>query len=57
VKSFGIREVAQYGPYQIRGDAQIMAAIDRLLHTFVREKRMKLGQGEGEYQPCYQIIN
>lgn len=56
VKSFGIREVAEHGPYKIHGDAEIMRAIDELLSIFVREQRMKLGQGEGQYKPCYQLV-
>jgi hypothetical protein len=55
VKAFGIREVNKHGPYVIDGDPEIMQAIDHLLRIFVREKRMKLGQGEGEYEPCYQL--
>jgi len=56
VKAFGIREVAKHGPYNIDGDPGIMQAIDDLLHVFVREQRMKLGQGERDYKPCYQIV-
>lgn len=57
VKTFGIREVAEHGPYQINGDPQLLSAIDDLLRIFVREQRMKLGQGEKEYKPCYQLAN
>ncbi|HDZ16466.1 MAG TPA: LOG family protein [Methylophaga aminisulfidivorans] len=57
VKSFGIKEVAKHGPYVIKGEPAIMHAIDELLKIFVREQRMKLGQGEGEYQPCYVIAD
>lgn len=56
VKAFGIREVARHGPYNINGDPTIMRAIDHILRVFVREKRMKLGQGEHDYKPCYQIV-
>ncbi len=56
VKSFGIRQVAQYGPYKIHGDPNLMNAIDELLRVFVKEQRMKLGQGENDYKPCYQIV-
>ena len=56
VKSVGIREVAQYGPYQIHGTPELMNAIDEILRTFVTQKRMKLGQSEQDYQPCYQIV-
>lgn len=55
VKAFGIREVAKHGPYQIDGDPDIMRAIDELLRIFVQEQRMKLGQGEHDYRPCYQL--
>lgn len=56
VKAFGIREVAKHGPYQINGDPELMNAIDELLYIFVKQQRMKLGQGEQEYQPCYEIV-
>jgi len=55
VKAFGIRQVAEHGPYRIHGDPALLAAIDGLLRILVREKRMKLGQGEGEYRPCYRL--
>ncbi len=55
VKEFGIRQVEEHGPYQIAGDPRLMEAIDELLRSFVAHKRMKLGQGVGEYQPCYQL--
>lgn len=55
VKAFGIKEVAKHGPYQINGSPKIMTAIDQLLKSFVKQKRMKLGQDENAYQPCYQI--
>ncbi|MCX4189535.1 nucleotide 5'-monophosphate nucleosidase PpnN [Methylophaga sp. OBS3] len=57
VKAFGIREVAEHGPYQINGDPALMRAIDNLLSQFVRDQRMKLGQDATRYQPCYQIIS
>ncbi|WP_289283091.1 MULTISPECIES: nucleotide 5'-monophosphate nucleosidase PpnN [unclassified Methylophaga] len=56
VKSFGIKEVAKHGPYLLKGDPSIMRAIDNLLHIFVKQQRMKLGQGEGVYQPCYKLV-
>lgn len=55
VKAFGIREVTKHGPYIIDGDAGIMQGVDELLTIFVREKRMKLGQDERDYQPCYRL--
>ena len=57
VKAFGIREVAKHGPYIINGDPDLMRAIDDLLRIFVREKRMKLGQDENAYKPCYKLLD
>jgi predicted Rossmann-fold nucleotide-binding protein len=55
VKAFGIEQIAKNGPYLIDGDPEILRAIDDLLKLFVRERRMKLGMGEKEYRPCYQL--
>lgn len=55
VKAFGIRQVAEHGPYQIKGSEKLMAAVDKLLKAFVKQKRMKLGQDESVYKPCYEI--
>jgi hypothetical protein len=56
VKAFGIQQVKEYGPYKIHGEPALMQAIDELLKIFVKEQRMKLGQNESEYQPCYEIV-
>jgi predicted Rossmann-fold nucleotide-binding protein len=53
VKEDGMRRVEQYGPFQIRGDQDIMQALDALLRAFVQQRRMKIS---GEYRPCYQLI-
>lgn len=53
VKASGLRAVQQYGAFQLRGDADIMLAIDTLLKVFIEQKRMKLG--DKPYHPCYQI--
>lgn len=55
VKAFGIREVAEHGPYKLHGDPRLMTAMDELLCLLIREKRMKFGQGEGVYKPCYEL--
>ncbi|WP_438971662.1 nucleotide 5'-monophosphate nucleosidase PpnN [Methylophaga sp.] len=57
VKAFGIREVAKHGPYLINGDPELLRAIDDLLRKFVHEKRMKLGQDEHAYKPCYKLLD
>ena len=53
VKEDGMRRVEQFGPFQIRGDQDIMQALDALLRAFVEQRRMKIS---GEYRPCYRVI-
>jgi predicted Rossmann-fold nucleotide-binding protein len=57
VKSFGIEQVRLHGPYKLSGDARFLTAMDRLLQILVREKRMKLVDRAGDYQPCYQLVD
>jgi predicted Rossmann-fold nucleotide-binding protein len=57
VKEFGVEQVRTHGPYKLSGNQHFMNSIDRLLRVFVREGRMKLGEGEHEYQPCYQLTD
>jgi hypothetical protein len=56
VKAFGIEQVRAHGPYKLSGDKNLLSSMDRLLQMLVREQRMKLGEGERDYQPCYQLI-
>lgn len=53
VKEKGIKRVMKHGPYQIRGNADILAGMDRLLSAMVSHGRMKI---QGDYVPCYEII-
>ena len=53
VKADGIRAIRANGPFQLRADAQLAAALDRLLRGFAAQGRMKL---HGEYQPCYEVV-
>ena len=55
VKEFGRAQVRTHGPYKLTGNKNFMNSIDRLLRALVREGRMKVN--EGEYQPCYQLID
>lgn len=55
VKSDGIRRIREHGPFEIRGEQEVMEALDRLLARFVRQDRMKLPVGEA-YEPCYRIV-
>tara|TARA_R110002110_G_scaffold415561_1_gene650789 strand:- start:87804 stop:89165 length:1362 start_codon:yes stop_codon:yes gene_type:complete len=56
VKAFGIEQVRQHGPYQLHGDQKLMVGMDRFLRLMVKEQRMKLGEAEQDYNPCY-VIN
>jgi predicted Rossmann-fold nucleotide-binding protein len=53
VKPDGISRIKQYGPYQLKGDAELIKALERLLLSFVEQGRMKL---KGEYKPCYELL-
>jgi predicted Rossmann-fold nucleotide-binding protein len=53
IKDYGIRAVEEHGPFQLRGDPDILALLDRLLHGFVDQGRMKLDASS--YRPCYQL--
>jgi len=56
VKAFGIEQIAQHGPYKISGDEVILIEIDKLLRSFIRQKRMKIGMNEDNYAPCYELV-
>ncbi len=47
------RSIDSKGPFEIKADSQLVAAIDQLLNHLVNEKRMKIG---GDYRLCYKII-
>ena len=53
VKDGGIRLVREKGPFLLRGDVEIMDALDALLRDFVDDGRMKLIREQ--YNPCYTI--
>ncbi|MEW6992443.1 nucleotide 5'-monophosphate nucleosidase PpnN [Colwelliaceae bacterium 6441] len=54
VKSEGIKEIRQHGPFKVKGDSKIMALMDELLTSFVEQQRMKLPGSK--YVPCYEVI-
>ncbi|WP_440221745.1 nucleotide 5'-monophosphate nucleosidase PpnN [Dokdonella sp. MW10] len=54
VKLEGMRAIEQFGPFVIRGDSEIMQALDELLASFVVQQRMKL-PGGAAYVPCYRV--
>jgi len=53
VKDYGIQQIRNHGPFQIKGDPEIAQAMDALLRDFVAQGRMKLGGKT--YSPCYEI--
>ncbi len=55
VKEEGVQAIEREGPFAIDGDADIMRALDKLLHAFVGQHRMKLPGGT-PYVPCYRVV-
>ncbi|PID45407.1 MAG: LOG family protein [Proteobacteria bacterium] len=54
VKAEGIKAIEEHGNFEIHGDADIMRCMDKLLQSFVNQKRMKIEASE--YVPCYTLI-
>jgi hypothetical protein len=55
VREAGIALVEKYGPFELRGDTKIIAALGGLLQDFVTERRMRLSEPSA-YVPCYRIV-
>ena len=55
VKPETIMSVRQKGLFQINGQKDIMLALDRLLASFIKQRRMKLPGTT--YKPCYKIVS
>lgn len=53
VKADGINRIKKNGPYQLKGDIELIKALENLLLSFVEQGRMKL---KGEYKPCYELL-
>jgi predicted Rossmann-fold nucleotide-binding protein len=54
VKADGIRRVEEGGPFSIRGVADVMQPMERLLAAFIDQGRMKLPGAR--YEPCYRVV-
>ncbi len=54
IREEGIRAIEEHGPFEIRGDKDILARLDALLRAFVAQHRMKL-PGRA-YEPCYRVV-
>jgi len=53
VKADGIQRIEQFGPFEIRGEPEILRSLDELLHSFIEQLRMKV-PGK-TYTPCYYL--
>jgi hypothetical protein len=56
VRAEGVRLVERHGPFELRGDPTIIAALDRVLRDFVAQARMRLSD-PAHYVPCYRIVS
>jgi len=54
VKPDWIVSIQENGPYTLQGDAEVVAALDKLLAAFVKQNRMKIS---GDYDPCYRLVS
>ena len=54
VKAEGLKAVAEHGPFELRGDRNIMQALERLLNFMIDQKRMKIDANS--YIPSYKIL-
>ncbi len=55
VKPETLKSVREKGLFEINGEKDIMQALDRMLASFVEQRRMKLPGTT--YQPCYRVIS
>jgi predicted Rossmann-fold nucleotide-binding protein len=56
VKPEGVAAIREHGPFEIRGEPEIMSSLDGMLTAFVRDNRMKLPSGKA-YEPCYRLVS
>ena len=54
IKEYGISAIERYGPFELCGEPSIMEPLDRLLRSFVAQRRMKFTGAE--YTPCYRLV-
>ena len=54
VKADYVELIQKKGLYHLNGDAEIMKKLDKLLNSFIEQKRMKI---TGEYSPCYSLVD
>ncbi|MGH1469554.1 MAG: nucleotide 5'-monophosphate nucleosidase PpnN [Cellvibrionaceae bacterium] len=54
VKSFGVQQIHEHGPYKITADPSLIGALSDMLDSFVKQGRMKLNSDD--YEPCFEIV-
>jgi predicted Rossmann-fold nucleotide-binding protein len=54
IKEYGINAIERHGPFELTGEPAIMQPLDRLLRSFVAQRRMKVTGAE--YTPCYRLV-
>ncbi len=54
VKEHGRRLITAHGPFEIRGEPELMKALDAMLRDFIAQGRMKLPGTV--YEPCYRVV-
>jgi predicted Rossmann-fold nucleotide-binding protein len=55
VKEDGIRAIEKHGPFEIRGEREIIQSLEDLLKSFIQQERMKIPGSR--YAPCYKIVS
>ncbi|GAB5499917.1 MAG: nucleotide 5'-monophosphate nucleosidase PpnN [Pseudohongiellaceae bacterium] len=55
VKASGIRQIEAKGPFQLSGDAALVAALGEVLNDFVVSNRMKISPEQ--YRPCFELAH
>ena len=54
VREAGLRRIRDRGPFMLRGDREVLVALDGLLAEFANERRMP-SLDSADYVPCYEI--
>ena len=55
IKAQGLAQIEAQGPFQLRGDPEIMTPLAELLQDFVDQKRLTLPIDNAK--PCYEVVD
>ena len=55
IKAQGLAQIEAHGPFQLRGDPEIMTPLAELLQDFVDQKRLTLPIDNAK--PCYEVVD